>query len=494
MSATSTSGSGAPGATSEDSFCPPPIDNPSELTRAFNFSSGNPRIEEIRGIMHVYNNDVSTSTSSADLPVERKPLLCVLDVPNHMTYADFCQFCASFIHHILEMRIVRNDGVEDRYSILIRFDNQKSADNFYQHFNGRRFSSLEVEMCCVLFTVDVQYTGSIEHAQTSLASSTEQPTCPVCLERLDQDMGGTLTTICNHSFHCSCISKWTDSSCPVCRYCQQQPENSTCIVCKTSENLWICVICGFVGCGRYKEGHAIRHWQETQHCYSLELETQRVWNYVEDNYVHRLIQSKTDGKLVELNSRCIHTDGSPGVCDCNADFGMSEALFGSKVEAIVNEYNDLLKSQLESQKIFYESLLQEANEETEKEKSEAVQKAIRSKTQKMQAKLDKSLKELKFLDDINANLIKNEEIWENQVQAAEKREGKAMKLKDEKIRKLEEQVRVLMMQLEAEKTMEELPDSDTSEIKGESALPVPVESPKNNTKQDSKGNIKIHNI
>ena len=34
-------------------------------------------------------------------------------------------------------------------------------------------------------------------------------------ERLDQDMGGILTTICNHSFHCSCISKWTDSSCPV---------------------------------------------------------------------------------------------------------------------------------------------------------------------------------------------------------------------------------------------------------------------------------------
>ena len=34
-------------------------------------------------------------------------------------------------------------------------------------------------------------------------------------ERLDQDMSGILTTICNHSFHCSCISNWTDSSCPV---------------------------------------------------------------------------------------------------------------------------------------------------------------------------------------------------------------------------------------------------------------------------------------
>ncbi|KAL5728032.1 RING-type E3 ubiquitin transferase [Ranunculus cassubicifolius] len=451
MSATSTSGSTAPGITSEDNFHSSPTMTPHELTQAFHFSSGNPRIEEIRGLVHLYCNDTA-STSTINLPVGRKPLVCVIDVPNHMTYADFCQFCASFIQHILEMRIVRNDGVEDRYSILIRFDDQKSADNFYRHYSGRRFSSLEVESCCILFTVDVQYTGSIEHAQTSLASSAEQPSCPVCLERLDQDMGGILITLCNHSFHCSCISKWADSSCPVCRYCQQQPENSTCFVCKTSENLWICVICGFVGCGRYKEGHAIRHWKETQHSYSLELETQRVWNYVEDNYVHRLIQSKTDGKLVELNSRCAHDDS-------NADFGTSEAIFSSKVEAIVNEYNDLLKSQLESQKVYFESLLEEANDETEKECFEAVQKAITSKTQKLQAKLDKSKKEKKFLDEINMNLKKNIKILEEeQVPAIEKRccrEKKTLRMKDEKIKKLEKHLSDLMLQLEAEKSTEE---------------------------------------
>jgi len=55
----------------------------------------------------------------------------------------------------------------------------------------------------------------------------------------------------------------------------------------------------FLHC-RYREGHAVRHFEASQHCYSLELETQRVWDYVGDNYVHRLIQSKTDGKLVEL--------------------------------------------------------------------------------------------------------------------------------------------------------------------------------------------------
>lgn len=78
---------------------------------------------------------------------------------------------------------------------------------------------------------------------------------------------------------------------------------------------------------RYKEGHAIEHWKETQHCYSLELETQRVWDYVGDNYVHRLIQSKTDGKLVELNNHSEHTDG-----DCP---GFHEALLNSRVESVM---------------------------------------------------------------------------------------------------------------------------------------------------------------
>ncbi|KAL6333921.1 hypothetical protein AAG906_039333 [Vitis piasezkii] len=466
MSATSTSANTVAGPSPNDIFRPPSAmisgdladDVVSNVTQ-LPFSSGNPRIEETRGVMHLYRDDISLSSS--DLPVGRKALVCVLGVPNHMTYADFCQFCGSFIQHMLEMRIVRNDGIEDQYSILIRFDNQNSADNFCKHFNGRRFSSLEVDVCRVLFTVDVQYTGSIEHAQASPASSTEQPTCPVCLERLDQDISGILTTICNHSFHCSCISKWTDSSCPVCRYCQQQPEKSVCIVCQTSENLWICVLCGFVGCGRYKEGHAIRHWKETQHCYSLELETQRVWDYVGDNYVHRLIQSKTDGKLVELNAHCAHADHGCGSCDCSDDAGISEALLNSRVEAIVNEYSDLLTTQLENQKL---------------EISEAVEKAVTLKLQKLQAKLDKCVKEKKFLDDLNENLLQNQEIWEAKIKEIEERERKVLKLKDDKVQELEEQLPAINEIKDEPKMVEQLQLQTSNEIKDGTILAIPGES------------------
>ncbi|XP_021298543.1 BRCA1-associated protein isoform X2 [Herrania umbratica] len=453
---------------------------PNMSTEAISFSSGNPRIEETRGVMHLFSNDAVST-----LPVERKPLVCVLGVPNHMTYADFCQFCASFIHHILEMRIVRNDGMEDRYSVLIRFDGQDSTDKFYQHFNNRQFNSLEEEVCRVLFTVDVQFTGysgSLDHVQSPPASSTEQPSCPVCLERLDQDTSGILTTICNHSFHCSCISKWTDSSCPVCRYCQQQPETSTCFICQTSENLWICVLCGFVGCGRYKRGHAIIHWKETQHCYSLELETQRVWDYVGDNYVHRLIQSKTDGKLVELKSHCLHANDGCGSCDC-ADSGISEAILSCKAE-IVNEYNELLRTQLENQKLYYETLLQQVNEETEREIADAVNKAVMQKRQKMQAKLDRCVKEQKFLEDLNENLLKNQEIWKAKLLEVEEREKKALRMKNDKIQALEEQLRDLMAHLEAGKAVEQLSISD--EINDTTVLPKALESSSRKEEKDSK--------
>lgn len=443
-------------------------------TETIPFSSGNPRIEETRGVMHLFSND---SDSASFLPVGRKPLLCILGVPNHMTYADFCQFCASFIHHISEMRIVRNEGLEDRYSVLIRLDNQDSTDKFFRHFNGREFNSLEKEVCRVRFTMDVQFTGysSLDHAQSSPASLTEQPSCPVCLERLDHEASGILTTICNHSFHCSCISKWTDSSCPVCRYCQQQPEKSTCFVCQTSENLWMCILCGFVGCGRYRVDHARLHWRETQHCYSLELETQRVWDYVGDNYVHRLIQSKTDGKLVELNTHCQH--GNDGCGSCNFDdSGISEAILNSKVEAIVNEYNELLATQLENQKYYFETLLQEVKEETDREVASAVQKAITQKLQKLQAKLDRCMKEKKFLDDLNENLLKNQEIWKTKFSEVEERyrEKKVLKMKDDQIHALEEKLKILMATLEAENEVKQMSISD--EIKDGTALAVSSES------------------
>jgi hypothetical protein len=51
-----------------------------------------------------------------------------------------------------------------------------------------------------------------------LGGAVELPMCAVCLERLDPEVSGVMTILCNHAFHCECLRRWTDSSCPVCRH------------------------------------------------------------------------------------------------------------------------------------------------------------------------------------------------------------------------------------------------------------------------------------
>ena len=47
--------------------------------------------------------------------------------------------------------------------------------------------------------------------------------------------------------------------------------------------------------------YVCRHFEETNHTYAMQLDNKRVWDYAGDNYVHRIIQSKGDGKLVEFD-------------------------------------------------------------------------------------------------------------------------------------------------------------------------------------------------
>lgn len=133
-------------------------------TALFNFSSGNPRIEETRGLMHLFPDEtpatLPVSFYSSSIPslfalsinqsvsiscqVGRKPLVCVVGVPNHMTYADFCQFSGSFIQHMLEMRIVR-------YATMLFSQSQS------HHSNHRMLTS-----SFVFLSQDGWYGGSVQ--------------------------------------------------------------------------------------------------------------------------------------------------------------------------------------------------------------------------------------------------------------------------------------------------------------------------------------------
>ncbi|XP_062185453.1 BRAP2 RING ZnF UBP domain-containing protein 1-like isoform X1 [Phragmites australis] len=503
-----TSGGGAAATTSHPlsprSSHPPPSTTPSstnplELPGATSAAHArNPSIHHTRGVLHLYRLSpttssssyasavVATSSSSSSGPTAPQPAsdsllppwrgtrLLVLAVPTHVSPDDFVRFCGPYVERATDIRFIRDDGVEDRYSVLVEFEDQKSADGFYLDLNGWRFSSLEGEVCHVLFIFSVQYTPSTEIATTPPIGSTELPTCPVCIERLDQDISGILATTCDHSFQCSCVSVWVNSSCPVCQFCQKQSENSTCSVCQTTGNLWICVICGFVGCGRYKEGHAKQHWKDTQHCYSLDLETQRVWDYVGDSYVHRLNQSKSDAKHAKFKSKCKYSGDDCVNCSCNDDSDMGGAMFSSKAETIVDEYNRLLASQLETQREYYEALLSEAKREREQHVSEAVDKAVNDKLQEIQLKLENLIVEKKKVADMNEKLTRNQDVWRETLKDIEEREKAQLMSKDETIRDLEEQIKDFKFSIKLQKSIEKSTHADG--LKGGTLVPLPMVS------------------
>ncbi|GJP39568.1 hypothetical protein CLOM_g23924 [Closterium sp. NIES-68] len=446
------------------------------------FSSGNPKVESTRGVIHLFRNTTESPGSLHNLPQARGMELCVLAVPTYMTGADFCQFTGALLGEIESMRIVRNDSLSERYMVLMRMKSREAADGFFRQFNNKPFSSMETELCRVLFTKQVLVTGSEEDAATPPVGQTELPSCPVCLERLDRHISGILTTVCNHSFHSSCISKWTDSSCPVCRYCQQPSDKSQCAVCGSQDSLWICLICGFVGCGRYQGGHAESHFKASQHCYSLELSSQRVWDYVGDAFVHRLVLSKTDGKLVELPSPGElgaggrgdgggggeggngGGTGAGGACamgpggSCShhhrGDEEFAQAVMNSKLESVAYEYTHLLTTQLESQRLYFEGLLAAAKGERDEAVAAAEAAKESVKVQKLQSRLERAEQEKEFLRQVNDSLIKNQKQWQEKFKQQEERERAAIATRDEKIQDLEEQVRDLMVYIEAQKIVE----------------------------------------
>ena len=129
------------------------------------------------------------------------------------------------------------------------------------------------------------------------------PSCPLCLEKLDAAVTGLqpapsqlVKPQASESEQSNQAQIWPDvanGSCLVCKYetAEMTEDHIKCQVCENRKNLWICIICGYIGCGRYFEKHAVNHSDNTLHNFSLEFSSHRIWNYKGDNYVHRMIRS-----------------------------------------------------------------------------------------------------------------------------------------------------------------------------------------------------------
>ncbi|KAI0741537.1 zf-UBP-domain-containing protein [Daedaleopsis nitida] len=417
--------------------------------------------------------------------------LAVLAVPSWMTPSDFLTFVAPAADGIAHLRMIR-DSAPNRSIVVMKFREPANAAEFTEVYNGKQFNSMEPETCHVVrvlsiaIDVDDHVSQNISKiASARVSGAYELPTCPVCLERMDSAVTGLVTVPCSHTFHCACLSKWGDSRCPVCRYSQtllsshptssntaraarpipfssspSTTERSQCADCGSTTNLWICLICGNIGCGRYGRAHAHAHYVSTTHLYALELETQRVWDYAGDGYVHRLIQNKADGKLVELPSaaaavgtRSEAAGGGPTAAD---------ALTAEKIEAIGIEYSYLLTSQLDSQRTFYEEQTAQLRNQVDN---------LRSVVEQLDAEVE--LNRTRALEDAAQRARADEERiaeLERERARAEKRAEKASELARTLAKELREERAVsegLLKNLAAAKEQSEAAAREAANFKGE---------------------------
>jgi BRCA1-associated protein len=435
------------------------------------------------GVIRLYREFEVDEASSRTLIDGDDTMVCIAAVPTYFTATDLLGFLGKAnLEHITHIRILKSEK-PNRFLVLIKFAGPLEAAKFQHVYNGKAFNSMEPETCHALFVRTILLDGVVHNSgaegressvivdeeeekdEEDLYGLTERreaslipfllddpftttsrekkriqddieterlvelPTCPVCLERMDSSVTGLLTIPCQHTFHCQCLSKWRDDSCPICRYSinvsnqkvrrsvrrllefrrsssttllapgtsltmttattQASPGLSSsilppvvedhCSQCQEVNNLWICLICGNLGCDRYApQQHSLNHFIATGHCFAMELETSRVWDYVGDNYVHRLVANESDGKLVELPEKISNV--SPG----NRAFGESgliSAGFGSnanhqlqlqnpklassigedfdKIDEVGFEYSQLLIDQLASQREHYEEILKQ---------------------------------------------------------------------------------------------------------------------------------------
>ncbi|GAA5874712.1 hypothetical protein JCM3774_004790 [Rhodotorula dairenensis] len=366
------------------------------------------------GMLHLYRE----AGASESTPEEKRKArdeddgrtVGLISVPGVLNAAALLSFIAPALEDVEQVRMLR-DSTPSRSLVLVRFRDASSASEFRRMYNGKPYhDSKDSEVCHVVRISSIKlkttttppftYPFSSALEPTSPGSDpVELPTCPVCLELLDSRVTGLVQIMCQHSYHCQCLLKWGDSRCPVCRSTNARQRRNTvtsetsdakCSTCQSPSNLWICVICGNVGCGRYQGGHAHSHYTETGHSFSLEIETGRIWSYLDDEYVHRLIRLRGnsgsnggarrngDGdRLIELPSRAgrpspggtaaHHTTAAHHRSNNDDPEDLADKIASSyggpdrdaeteqdKLEALALEYGTLMTSQLASQREWFE--------------------------------------------------------------------------------------------------------------------------------------------
>ena len=363
-----------------------------------NHNKDNNLLEYIEANIELYklnsNNLSLTNTIETFrfLPINRTKSLFLVNLPENVSLEYFIKYIGKEIEKINNITIITQPKTKFR-SLIINFFEQDMADNFYYNYKVKSIKENKSEFLYFVFLRNIIYDENkiknIENKKEEEYLLSQIPTCPLCLEKIEASNCGIETVL--GIFPCE---RWTNYKLE-CKVCSKLPtsiiSSLKCEKCKNSKSLWCCLICGNIGCGRYQNGHAVEHFKETEHRYSLELESQRIWDYIYDKWVHRVILGQNNATPINLEEQ----DNEGNI--------LTPQQFYIKMENIINEYNKVLSSQLEIQRKYYEKEM-----DILEEKYSSKNKEIKNKYNEIKEKIEIKKKKInsnnKFIKDCNKKI------------------------------------------------------------------------------------------
>eukprot|EP00605_Chrysophyceae_sp_TOSAG23-4_P000200 GSChrysophyteH1.ASY1.ANO1.236.1 assembled CDS len=442
--------------------------------------------------------------SSEDTPLKSIPSIApsktvmLLEVPDFMIPRNILTYFGGSLEGFASFRVMRYFKSHDKYTALIEMVSVEAAQQLVEDYSGHPLSSLEPSCgVCKLHTVKSvtkrKSSGGDGNLTTKIADDTEDR-CPLCLAPLPEPAGdpahtGTFTTFCNHHFHIACIKHMEAPQCPVCRFQHDSgiTSLSECDSCgwkgrevahmathstgvptlegEAAGDLWVCLVCGYVGCGRSHLQHIQQHYMDQLHAYAMNVDTRQVWDFAGGGFVHRLILADQQGgddlgalKMSEVANPAHTTGNVRSRSELSSD--QEDRMVSLKLEATAENYNDLLTWQLLQQRDLYEARLkliqQQASGTTNRRAGsrsfrQSVLESLATEADKVRKQNDTILSRLKAAKEeldvsrsLQASLIDSEKEWKAKVSQSSKDLTCMEKRYRETIPKLEKQVAELM--------------------------------------------------
>ncbi|EAR99089.1 Zn-finger in ubiquitin-hydrolase (macronuclear) [Tetrahymena thermophila SB210] len=411
--------------------------------------------------------DISIMQNKQVQETLKRHIVYIFALPSDFNHEGFlAKALENQYEHVQNIRILQefNGEKQKKKSIVLYFNDKESAESFTAEYNCYTINEKNEEYMLIVSLQFITYFTQTEQLQYAMeeqqkANLIELPNCPLCIEKLESSVSGFTLSIALNLFIYDVPSRWSEAK-NACNTCMER-DTLQCHQCSESdlEGLWLCLICGNIGCGRYKKGHAKDHWYQSGHCLSMEVESERIWDYFDDKFVHRIMKgenrktiimnnfekqmplqeslsrqannqdqqigneqeiilarevtSSRNQQLLRNNNHMMLWDQWNGMKEAEMQENNQEKFISDRVDNAIWEYCYVISHQMEEQRKFFEKKLEDVtrkSEDVQKEKESEIlelendMKILKEKRDKIKKLREANAKKQKTISDKNKEM------------------------------------------------------------------------------------------